>query len=153
MFKIIGLVISFGTVAVLILMSGTFSMFIDVPSALIMLGVFLGGAIFGYGNNIFTFIRLSKANKIKSADLFITLDFYNYLSKLTIYAAMISAMISSAIILSASAELAAVGPAIAMNILTCFYGMLITFLVLQPLKHSVLYRNMNSNQVTPAETI
>lgn len=146
MFKLIGLIISFGTISVFILSHGNFMALVDGPSALIMLGVFLGGAIFGYGNNIYNFIKLSRAERIKSMDLFITLDFYNYLSKLTYYAAIIAMLFSAVIFLAKNENPDSFGMAMTLSLLTCLYGVILSTLLIQPLKHSVLYKNMNANQ-------
>ena len=147
MFKLIGLIISFGTVSVFILSHGNGLALIDGPSALIMSGVFLGGVIFGYGNNIYNFIKLSRADRIKSIDLFITLDFYNYLSKLTYYAAVIAILFSSVILLAKNENPESFGMGLTLSLLTCLYGIIISTVLIQPLKHSVLYKNMNANQV------
>ncbi|NVK25354.1 MAG: hypothetical protein HWE10_10540 [Gammaproteobacteria bacterium] len=150
MFKFIGLIISFGTLAVFILSYGQFMPLIDGSAALIMFGVFFGGAIFGYGNNIYNFIKLSRAERIKALDLFITLDFYNYLSKLTYYSAIIALLFSAVIFLANNQQADSFGTAISLSLLTCLYGIIISALIIQPLKHSVLYKNMNANEGTSA---
>ena len=150
MFKLIGLIISFGTLSVFILSQGGFMALFDPSAALIMTGVFIGGAIFGYGNNIYSFIKLSKAQRIKALDLFITLDFYNYLSKLTYYSAIIALLFSAVIYLNNNQSYEHFAQALSLSLLTCLYGVILSTLIIQPLKHSVLYKNMNeSSPVSP----
>jgi len=146
MFKLIGLIISFGTISVFILSQGGFTALFDPSAALIMTGVFIGGAIFGYGNNIISFIKLSKAPKIKALELFITLDFYNYLSKLTYYSAMIALLCSAVIYLSNNQSLDYFAQAMSLSLLTCLYGVIISTIIIQPIKHGVLYKNMNESK-------
>lgn len=151
-FKLIGLFISLATVTLLFLLAGFPLVFIDIPSIIIMTGILFGGAIFGYGNNIFSYIRSSKKSKISSSELFATLDFYNYLTRLTLYAGVLSFAIASVLILAQSNDIKAVGSSIAMSLLTCLYGVIISYLIIQPIKQGVLYQNMNSsNNSTPPQ--
>ena len=143
MFKLVGLVISIASMLLLMILGGSLTMYIDVPSLIIMFGILLGGAIFGYGNNIFTYIKYSNADRISSSQLFATLDFYNYLTRLSLYAALLAFILSSVLILGLEQDSKAVGPAIAMSLLTCFYGLVVSYLIVQPIKHGVLYKNMN----------
>lgn len=144
-FKLIGLLISLTTFTLLLLLAGFPFMFIDIPSLVIMTGILLGGAIFGYGNHIFSYIRYSKQDRISSSELFATLDFYNYLSRLTLYAGTLSFAIASVLILAQSTEVKSIGPSIALSLLSCLYGMVLSYLIIQPIKHGVLYQNMNSS--------
>ena len=146
MFKLIGLIISFGTLSAFILSQGQASALLDPSAALIMTGVFVGGAIFGYGNNIVTFIKLSKAQRIKSLDMFITLDFYNYLSKLSYYSAVIAVLFSAVIYLSHNQDLTSFAQALSLSLLTCLYGLILSTIIIQPLKHGVIYKNMSAKQ-------
>ncbi len=146
-FKLIGLIISLATFSLLLILGGSPTMYIDIPSAVIMLGILLGGAIFGYGNHIFSYIRSSRKDKISSSELFATLDFYNYLTRLTFYAAALSFSLASLLLLFQSSDMKAIGPALALSLLTCLYGCAIAYLILQPIKQGVLYHNMNSNKV------
>ena len=143
MFKLVGIIICFASMFLLMLLGGSITMFIDVPSVVIMFGVLLGGAIFGYGNNIFTFIKYSNSDRISSSQLFATLDFYNYLTRLSLYAALVAFILSAAFILGLEPDSKQIGPSIAMSLLTCFYGLVFSYFVIQPLKHGVLYKNMN----------
>lgn len=147
-FKLIGLIISLATLALALLLQGKVNLYLDIPSAIIMTGTFIGGAIFGYGNNIFSFIKNSRQNRISSSDLFITLDFYNYLTRLTFYASLFSFIIASILLLAQSDDITKIGPNLALSLLTCIYGLIIAYLILQPVKHGVLYQNMKSNGQT-----
>lgn len=146
LFKLIGLLISLATLALIFLLSGSPLMFIDIPSIVIMTGIILGGAIFGYGNHIFSYVRNSRKKTISSSELFATLDFYNYLTRLTLYAGVLSFVIATVLTLAQSKDTSAIGPSIALSLITCLCGMLISYLLIQPLKHGVLYQNMNSSK-------
>lgn len=142
-FKLIGLIISLATLALVLLLGGSPNMYLDLPSATIMVGVFFGGAIFGYGNKIFSYIRSSKQQRISSSELFATLDFYNYLTRLTLYSGMLSFILATILLLAQSDDMKAIGPSIALSLMTCLYGTVISYLIIQPIKQGVLYQNMN----------
>lgn len=151
-FKLIGLFISLATLTLLFLLAGLPLMFIDVPSLVIMTGILIGGAIFGYGNHIFSYIRSSRKERISSSELFATLDFYNYLSRLTLYAGILSFILATVLILAQSEDMMATGSSIAFSMLTCLYGMMASYLIIQPIKQGVLYQNMNSSgKSTPSQ--
>lgn len=152
LFKLIGLLISVATLALIFLLSGSPLVFIDIPSLVIMTGIIIGGAIFGYGNNIFSYVRSSRKQRISSSELFATLDFYNYLTRLTLYAGVLSFAIASVLTLAQSKDTSAIGPSIAFSLITCFCGMLISYLIIQPIKHGVLYQNMNSSNKVAAQS-
>ena len=152
LFKLIGLLISVATLALVFLLSGSPLMFIDIPSLVIMTGIILGGAIFGYGNNIFSYVRSSRKQRISSSELFATLDFYNYLTRLTLYAGVLSFAIASVLTLAQSKDINTIVPSIALSLITCFCGMLISYLLIQPIKHGVLYQNMNSSNKVATQT-
>lgn len=149
-FKLIGLFISLATLTLLLLLGGFPFMFLDIPSLVIMVGIILGGAIFGYGNHIFSYIRSSRKDRISSSELFATLDFYNYLTRLTLYAGILSFVIASALLLAQSGDMKAIGPSVALAMLTCLYGMMVSYIIIQPIKHGVLYQNMNSSRTSAA---
>mgnify|MGYP000132223344 FL=1 len=148
MFKLVGLLISLASLCLLLILGGSPTMYIDIPSVIIMFGIFLGGAFFGYGNNILTFIQYSRAEKISSSQLFATLDFYNYLTRLTLYAALLAFVLATILILAQSSDISTIGPAMALSLLTCMYGVIAAFLIIQPIKHGVLYKNMNPKKAT-----
>ena len=152
LFKLIGLLISVATLALVFLLSGSPLMFIDIPSLVIMTGITWGGAIFGYGNNIFSYVRSSRKQRISSSELFATLDFYNYLTRLTLYAGVLSFAIASVLTLAQSKDINTIVPSIALSLITCFCGMLISYLLIQPIKHGVLYQNMNSSNKVATQT-
>ena len=145
-FKLIGLIISLASLALMLVLEGHIGMFIDMPSAIIMIGTFFGGAIFGYGNNIFSFIRNSRKQRISSSELFITLDFYDYLTRLVLYSGIFSFLTGSLLLLAQADDMSRIGPNIALSLLTCLYACIIGYLVIQPLKQGVLYQNMNANK-------
>jgi len=149
MFKLIGLIISLATLALLFVLGGDVAMYVDIPSAVIMVGIILGGAIFGYGNHIFGFVRYSRTEKISSSELFATLDFYNYLTRLTLYAGILSFVIATVLLLAQTDNIQAIGPSVALSLLTCMYGLIISYLIIQPIKHGVLYQNMNPKKAKP----
>lgn len=154
-FKLIGLFISLTTLTLLFLLAGFPFMFIDIPSIVLMTGILFGGAIFGYGSHIFSYIRYSRQDKISSSELFATLDFYNYLSRLTLYAGILSFLMSTVLILAQSNELSTIGPIIALSLLSCLYAMIASYLIIQPIKQGVLYQNMNPSRapLTPKDPI
>ena len=151
-FKLIGLIISLATLSLVLLLGGRPFMYIDLPSLVIMIGIFFGGAIFGYGNKIFSYIRSSRQQRISSSELFATLDFYNYLSRLTLYAGTLAFILATILLLAQSDDMAAMGPSIALSLLTCLYSMVVSYLIIQPIKQGVLYQNMNpSKQPTQSQ--
>ena len=147
-FKLIGLLIILATLTLLLVLDGSPLMYIDVPSAVIMTGVLIGGAIFGYGNHIFSYVRNTNKDKLSSSELFATLDFYNYLTRLTLSAAMLSFLLASLLILANAADPSSIGPSIAVSLLTCLYGMVISYLIIQPIKQGVLYNSMSDSKQT-----
>ena len=148
-FKLIGLIISLASLSLVLLLGGTPFMYLDLPSLVLMIGIFFGGAIFGYGNKIFSYIRSSRQQRISSSELFATLDFYNYLTRLTLYAGMLAFILSTVLILAQSNDAKAIGPSIALSLLTCLYSSVISYLIIQPIKQGVLYQNMNPSKSTP----
>lgn len=147
-FKLIGLIISLASLSLVLLLGGTPFMYLDLPSLVLMIGIFFGGAIFGYGNKIFSYIRSSRQQRISSSELFATLDFYNYLTRLTLYAGMLAFILSTVLILAQSNDTTAIGPSIALSLLTCLYSSVISYLIIQPIKQGVLYQNMNPSKPT-----
>ena len=141
-FKLIGLIISLASLSLVLLLGGTPFMYLDLPSLVLMIGIFFGGAIFGYGNKIFSYIRSSRKQRNSS------LDFYNYLTRLTLYAGMLAFILSTVLILAQSNDAKAIGPSIALSLLTCLYSSVISYLIIQPIKQGVLYQNMNPSKPT-----
>lgn len=145
-FKLIGLIISLASLALVLLLDETPSRYLDLPALVIMIGLFFGGAIFGYGNKIFSYLDNSRKQRISSCELFATLDFYNYLTRLTLYAGVLTFIITTILLLGHRAESQAIGHSITLSLLTCLYGMVISYLIIQPIKQGVLYQNMSTTK-------
>ena len=61
---------------------------------------------------------------------------------------MIAFILSTVLILAQSNDAKAIGPSIALSLLTCLYSSVISYLIIQPIKQGVLYQNMNPSKPT-----
>jgi flagellar motor component MotA len=140
MFKLIGLLISFASLALLALLTRAPLLYVDPVALVVMFGTVFGGTIYTYGNQSFHFFSLSYKDKISTAQMFPALEFYNYLTKLTIIAALISVGVSTLVILFTIGGGGDIKASLQLALLTCLYGIVLSFLIIQPIKHNILFK-------------
>lgn len=147
MFKAIGIIISFCTLAIIMVLGtgGLLGYYLDVPSLVILFGIVFGGVMFTYSDKAFTYFSYSWKAAIPSKELFKVLEFYNYLTKLTLTASIIAFLAGAILILLNFDQAAEIGPSLAMLILTNLYAVTLSYLVIQPIKHSILFKAMSKS--------
>lgn len=146
MFKVIGLLISIASLALLMLLGGSLGVFLEPIALVVLLALVFGGIIFSYGNQSFVFFRLAYQKQVPGKLLFPALEFYNYLTKLTFVATIITSVSALIIILNTVSHSPLIGPALALSLLTCLYGLLLSYIVIQPIKHNIIFKAMSGKQ-------
>lgn len=142
MFKLIGLIVCVASIAVVMTTAGGFNMYIDLPALLLLFGITLSGTVVGYGKQSIYYFKLAGQKQIPSKDLLPALNFFNYVSRLTLYSSVCAFFISSIVILLNFNDLKTLGPAIAMTLLNIIYGLVLSFIIIQPIKHGILLNRL-----------
>ncbi|MFT6529853.1 MAG: flagellar motor component MotA [Psychrosphaera sp.] len=152
MFKLIGLIICVASIAVVADAQGGIGMYLDIPALVLLFGITLAGMIVGYGKQSIYYFKLAGKDKIPSKDLLPALNFFNYISRLTFYSSICAFFISSIVILINISELTMLGPAIAMTLLNIIYGLIFSFIIIQPIKHGILLNRLKADAEATAST-
>lgn len=145
MFRLIGFIICTASIAVVMTQSGGFGMYLDIPALILLFGITIAGTVVGYGKQSIYYFKLAGKKQIPSSDLLPALNFFNYLSRLTLYSAVCSFFITTIVILFNITDLMTLGPALAITLLNIVYGLIITFVFIQPIKHGILLTRLNGD--------
>jgi len=144
MFKLIGLIICCASIAVVADAQGSFAMYLDVPALVLLFGITLAGIVVGYGKQSIYYFRLAGKKQIPPKDLLPALNFFNYISRLTFYSSVCAFLISLIIIIINIDESKMLGPAIAITLLNIIYGLVFSFIIIQPIKHGILLKRLKA---------
>lgn len=145
MFKLIGLIICIASIAVVADEQGPVGMYLDIPALVLLFGITLAGTVIGYGKQSIYYFKLAGKTKIPSKDLLPALNFFNYISRLTFYSSICAFFISAIVILINISDLKMLGPAIALTLLNIIYGVIFSFIIIQPIKHGILLNRLKAD--------
>ncbi|WP_299264366.1 hypothetical protein [uncultured Psychrosphaera sp.] len=148
MFKLIGLFICIASIAVVMKAGGGFNMYVNLPTLLLLFGITLAGTIVGYGKQTIYYFMLAGKKQIPSKDLLPALNFFNYISRLTLYSGICAFFISAVVILVNFTDVKMLGPAIAITLLNIIYGLVFSFIIIQPIKHGILLNRLSVDSAT-----
>ncbi len=112
-------------------MGGDIALFVNIPSLIIVTGITFGG-LFASGKcpcNLFS-INWGKRD---IGELFRAAEVYRYAGKLGIASGIIGSLIGFILILANMDDPALLGPALAIAILTTFYGVVIKYIMCDPI--------------------
>ena len=151
MFKLIGLIICCASIAVVVDAQGSFGMYLDIPALVLLFGITLAGIVVGYGKQSIYYFSLAWKKQIPPKDLLPALNFFNYISRLTLYSSVCAFFISAIVIIMNIDESKMLGPAIAMTLLNIIYGLAFSFILIQPIKHGILLKRLKAEPAVKGE--
>ncbi len=139
--KITGILIILFSLIVSCLLTGSLMLYFDVKSILIVFGLLLGGIVFSSGiivplKAVKNAFDSNSANSPEELKQFIY--FFNSASRLSIGAGVIGIFIGIIGILAVLNDPSQIGANAAIALLTAFYGVILSELVFQPMKNSVI---------------
>ena len=110
---------------------GDIALFVNIPSLIIVVGITLGG-LFASGKCPCNLISISWGKR-DIGELFRAAEVYRYAGKLGIASGIIGSLIGLILILANMDDPALLGPALAIAILTTFYGVVIKYIICEPI--------------------
>ncbi len=110
---------------------GDIALFINIPSLIIVGGITLGG-LFASGKCPCNLISINWGKR-GVAELFRAAEVYRYAGKLGVASGIIGSLIGLILVLANMDDPALVGPALAIAILTTFYGVVIKYIMCDPI--------------------
>ena len=150
MTRILGHLIMFGLCVAAIRMNSTLGSFVDLPSIVIVVGIVCGGALASFSpSQIATALRdgFSK-DSMESERAHQSSAVFFRLSELSIAAGFTGTLLGMVMMLQALDDPAAIGPAMAVALLTVLYGLILSELVFRSAAADILERG-NSSGVLP----
>ena len=156
MTRFAGFFLIFGLIASAILMHSSIQTFIDPPSVIIVLGIVVGGALASFPPS-----RLSRALRDAFSSGSIEPDqaksssaVFFRLSELAIGAGLAGTLVGLVMMLQSMDDPAAIGPAMAVALLTLLYGVLLSEIVFRSFAADILVRGKSEAQAgeTPVES-
>lgn len=137
--RIIGWFIVVGLVAASAISLGhDFRYFIDIPSAVFVVGIVIGGiwAAYGPGKACGAVVRALKGRPSNAADLRVELGVLRLAHQLSWAAGIVGMLIQLVTMLGTMDDPAAIGASIAMSLVSVLYGAVLAEFVFNPLQHS-----------------
>ena len=107
------------------------SAFVNIPSVLIVFGLIIGGAM-ASGHCLTSLISISWKKNATESELWDAADTYRRCSKLAIGAGAVGTLIGAILILGTVEDPAAVGPSVAIAILTVLYAVILKYFIRRP---------------------
>lgn len=147
MFKWIGLFISLGLTIIMVdLATDRWLDYLDHLALIVLFGVVFGGLMFTYSNKTFYFLSFTWRKQLSSQEVFEALGFYNYLTKLIFNACLLVLLVSLIIIGIHWHDILSIKQSVGSAVLSCLYGTMLAYFVVQPIKHQILFKTMNKVQ-------
>ena len=136
--RIIGFVIMFVLMA---LAMETPLAFVNIPSVLIVFGLIIGGAM-ASGHCLTNLISISWNKNATESELWDAADTYRRCSKLAIGAGAVATLIGAILMLGSLTDPAAIGPSMAIAILTVLYAVILKYFIFEPMSVGLEKRAM-----------
>ena len=134
--RIVGFVIMFTLMA--LAMEDPF-VFFNVPSALIVFGL-IGGAILASGRKIVNLFYISWSKNTTEDDLWYACGTYRYLGRIVMGTGYVGTLIGAVLMLGSLTDPAAIGPSLAIAILTILYAVILKYFIFEPIHQHLLDR-------------
>ena len=120
--------------------------FIDFPSLILVGGVLVGSSLISFGLTIpGKALKNALSSKgVKSIDeLRLYVNFFNMASQLSIAGGVVGTLVGNVNMLATMNNPSTIGASMAVALLTVFYGVLLSELVFQPLKHALIIKSVD----------
>ena len=127
--RIIGFVIMFTLMA---LAMETPLAFVNIPSVLIVFGL-IGGGVIASGRSILNLISINWNKNATSEELYAASEFYRYMKTLAMGSGYVGTLIGAVLMLGNIKDPAAIGPSLAVAILTILYAVILKYFVFEPI--------------------
>ncbi|MFC1551585.1 MotA/TolQ/ExbB proton channel family protein [Candidatus Latescibacterota bacterium] len=127
-----------------IISGGSLALFINIPSALIVGGVLIGGSLmsFGFAVPLRAMKEALWGRGVQVLDeLKIYVNFFNLASQLSIAGGVAGTLIGFIQILAKMNDPSSIGPAMAVALITVMYGVVLSEFMFQPLKHALITKS------------
>lgn len=123
---------------------GSFYLFIDLPSIFIVFGILIGGVLIAFGiavpfkamKNALIGAGVQAIDELKQY-----VNFFNLASQLSIAGGIIGTLIGLICMLATMKNPSTIGPSMAVALITALYGIFLSELVFQPLKHALITKS------------
>lgn len=142
MTRVLGFVVIFGLIAAAIRMGSTLPTFVDPPSILIVVGVVCGGALASFSPG-----KISIALKdgfsgegVESSQALHSSAVFFRLSELSVAGGIVGTLLGLVMMLQQMDDPTAIGPAMAVALLTLLYGIILSEFVFRSMAASILER-------------
>ncbi|MFC1650788.1 MotA/TolQ/ExbB proton channel family protein [Candidatus Latescibacterota bacterium] len=145
---IVGIIIVIAFLLFGIISGGSLALFINIPSALIVGGVLIGGSLisFGFAVPLKAVKEALLGRGVQALDeLKIYINFFNLASQLSIAGGVAGTLIGLINMLAKMDDPSSIGPAMAVALITVLYGVFLSEFVFQPLKHALITKSADAS--------
>lgn len=132
--RIVGLIIGLGLILAATLSVGSFGSFVDIPSALIVVGGTLGLYLFS-GSSVLLLVRSVFSSDLSQSELRVAVSLWKRLRRFLMAIGWISFLIGFVALLQYMPDAAdSLGPGLATALITLFYSGVLSYVVCLPIQ-------------------